>query len=53
MNERTKGTDSSFSKRVADQNKKAAKKASKIAKKAADQKLNRVGTNIVFDDDAI
>ena len=43
MNERTKGTDSSFSKRVADQNKKAAKKASKIAKKAADQKLNRVG----------
>ena len=43
MTERTEGTDSNFSKKVEEQNKKAAKKASKIAKKAADQKLNRVG----------
>ena len=41
MNERTKGTDSDFSREVEEQNKKGVKKANKIAKKAADQKLNR------------
>ena len=43
MNERTEGTDSDFSKKVEEQNKKEAEKAAKKAKKAANQKLNRVG----------
>jgi len=41
MTERTKGTDSNFSKEVEEQNKEAARKAAEKAKKAADQKLNR------------